>query len=267
MIVCRQNKFALLVVGGVALAWFVYVFSPTDLSQDSWGDDIFPTFENNTAGKVVLEAVKNSNFLQEDSTETEKSDTREISAFSNNLFADTSDLSDRRAAPEKSFQRSPEPSLRLTEFIEELDVSLEDFLKNKEVESFDPDFKRFYFIDPQKYLETISPQRVELYAKKSPFATPIKARKKKFDPLIQGEKLFLQVFANPGMPVTFTVPSGMGEFKNGLTTTTLPADRFGTVTATYTTNKTTIGNVVIIAGSPVHTGQVSFQVNVLRLEN
>lgn len=121
--------------------------------------------------------------------------------------------------------------------------------------------KKKYEQNPQEYLDQIRPGRVFYPAQPGPNVIPIEAKTKPFHTLIQGESVVLNVQASPGSPVSFYTPNN-GEFENRLTSFSAAADKDGIARAVYKAGPGTSGIVNILAASPVHSGQLSFHVNV-----
>lgn len=76
-----------------------------------------------------------------------------------------------------------------------------------------------------------------------------------------GEAIRLKVKTEPGMPVTFT-SFDIGTFDNGLASITVAADDKGFAEANFNSSSGKVGEVNLLAASPVATEQVKFDVYV-----
>ncbi len=90
---------------------------------------------------------------------------------------------------------------------------------------------------------------------------PIATTSEVFQNILQGEKVILEVKAEPGAPVTFYTPQ-VGEFENRLTTQSVAANEKGVAKTVYTATAGTKGLVNVLAASPVNSGQLRFKINV-----
>jgi hypothetical protein len=118
--------------------------------------------------------------------------------------------------------------------------------------------RKTYEANPQAYLDVVEPGRVWQDAKEGPpieavGATQLKMKLK--------EKVALAVKTPPDAPATFT-SFDLGAFQNGLTTITVQADKEGVARATFTATPGTMGDVNILAASPLTQGQASFKITV-----
>ena len=120
---------------------------------------------------------------------------------------------------------------------------------------------RAYATDRESWLKEIRPGRVFQSAQPGPEVVPIKSSSNAFQNVVQGEKVILEVQAEPGAPVTFYTPQ-VGEFSNRLTTQSVAAAEDGIARATYTATSGTQGLVDILAASPIHSGQLRYRVRV-----
>ncbi len=81
--------------------------------------------------------------------------------------------------------------------------------------------------------------------------------------LAPGGEADLAALTEPGLPVTFT-SFGLGAFTgSGLASITVAADADGVATARFRITPGTVGKCLIIAGSPVRAGTISFLVTVV----
>lgn len=119
-----------------------------------------------------------------------------------------------------------------------------------------------YQADPQKYLNIAEPGRVWQVAQPGKDVPRMAYRSDRYLEAEQGQGVILKVQAVKDAPVTFT-SFDLGQFHNQLTTVTVKANDKGLAQATFTGTTGTIGSVNILAGSPVTSGQLKFQVNVL----
>jgi hypothetical protein len=121
-----------------------------------------------------------------------------------------------------------------------------------------------YVADPASYLQTVEPGRVFQTAQPAPEVRRIERLTPSSPTVVQGESLRLAVRAEPGMPVTFT-SFDLGIFaENQLTSLTVAADADGQAAATLQATPGTIGDISILAASPVTSGQLRFIVTVER---
>lgn len=115
--------------------------------------------------------------------------------------------------------------------------------------------------NPEAYLNTVEPGRVWQVAQPGANVNRIKANTQFLHHLQQGESVSLQVKVSPKAPVTFTSFDG-GSFQNLLTSITVQADSEGLASAQMTATTGVVGDVNILAGSPVDTGLIRFVVHV-----
>ena len=76
--------------------------------------------------------------------------------------------------------------------------------------------------------------------------------------LVQGESIRLQVKTEPGMPATFT-SFDLGAFDNSLSSITVKANEDGVATAAFHATTGTLGEVNLVAASPVASERVNFR--------
>lgn len=80
--------------------------------------------------------------------------------------------------------------------------------------------------------------------------------------VVTGGSVGLRAQTAPGMPVSFT-SQGLGQFPaSGQSAITVQADAAGVATAEFLASAGTVGHCLIIAGSPVRAGNVSFLVTI-----
>ena len=75
----------------------------------------------------------------------------------------------------------------------------------------EPFDQKSYEADKESWLKQIRPGRVFQAAQPGPEIDPIATETGVFQQVVQGEKVILEVKANPGAPVTFYTPQ-VGEF-------------------------------------------------------
>ena len=119
-----------------------------------------------------------------------------------------------------------------------------------------------YIKDPEAYLVKTRPARVFQAAKPSENVTPVESDSPRFSQVLQGESVILRVKAEPEMPVTFHTQQ-LGEFQNRLKTISVAANSDGVAEAQYKATAGTQGLTYIMAASPVHSGKLTFVVDVL----
>lgn len=119
-----------------------------------------------------------------------------------------------------------------------------------------------YESEPQAYLNIAEPGRIWQVAQPGKDVPRLIYRSERYQEAEQGQGVRLKVQAIKNAPVTFT-SFDLGAFQNQLTTVTVKANEDGLAQATFTGTPGTIGAVNILAGSPMTSGQLKFQVNVL----
>lgn len=165
--------------------------------------------------------------------------------------------------PAKSFQRQgvnlplaveTHPSVRyVAEHRDDPRVTSAMFAPN----AFDAEaFRR----DPESYLTRIEPGRA-LQTADDPQAPFLKREGNFRRRLLQGETTPLVVKTLPNMPVTF-YSAKLGQFDNRLSVITVQADAEGIARAPFTATAGTVGDIEIVAASPVSQGQARFLVQV-----
>ena len=120
-----------------------------------------------------------------------------------------------------------------------------------------------YQADPQAYLEVHEPGRVWQSAQPGDGVPVIERVGKTKHAIRQGESVRLAVRTTARMPVTFTSFDG-GAFGSGLTSMSVAADDDGVAEVAFTGTSGTMGEINIIAASPVAAERVNFQVYVAR---
>lgn len=118
-----------------------------------------------------------------------------------------------------------------------------------------------YQADPESYLEVVEPGRVFQTAQPGRDVPRLMAAGFEYQKVNQGEPLKLSVQAPPGAPVTFT-SFDTGQFSNLLSSITIKAGKDGLAEAEFVATPGTVGNINVLAGSPLASGQVKFLVDV-----
>lgn len=126
-------------------------------------------------------------------------------------------------------------------------------------EAFD---RQAYQSDPDSFLNLAVPGRVFQSQQPGPDVTQLAAVVPRRMTIRQGESVRLAVRARQGWPVTFT-SFDLGYFGNRLVTQTVAANEDSVAEVDFTGGVGTVGDVQILAGSPVHSGRVRFVVHVL----
>ena len=121
--------------------------------------------------------------------------------------------------------------------------------------------KAEYDANPKAYLDVCEPGRIWDVAEPGPGVKQIDAKTDTVVDMKPGETVTLRVIAIPLAPVTFT-SFDWGEFENRLTSITVQADARGIASARFTATPGTIGQVDILAASPLTSGQVKFHVDI-----
>jgi hypothetical protein len=125
-------------------------------------------------------------------------------------------------------------------------------------EPFDRDA---FAADPQTYLDTIEPGRVYQTAQPGADVPRVRVVGFSFFKIRQGESVELKVEAAPLAPVTFT-SFDAGAFENELPSVTVRADEDGIATVDFYGTSGTFGDIDILAGCPLASGQARFKVEV-----
>ena len=125
-------------------------------------------------------------------------------------------------------------------------------------EPFDRDT---FAADPRTYLDTIEPGRVYQTAQPAADVPRLKVVGFGFFKIRQGESVELRVEATPLAPVTFT-SFDAGAFENQLPSITVRAGDDGIATVGFYGTSGTFGDIDILAGCPLASGQARFKVEV-----
>jgi hypothetical protein len=116
--------------------------------------------------------------------------------------------------------------------------------------------------DPAAYLARIEPSRCFQTAKPGPEAVALDVGSPLRTHVVTGDATLLWVKTLPRAPVTFTVFGG-GFFKeNGVGTVSVRADANGLAGAHYMADAGIVGDVSVIAGSPVAVGTQRFFIRI-----
>lgn len=119
-----------------------------------------------------------------------------------------------------------------------------------------------YRADPAAYCRASDADRASLVAQPAAGVEALQSVGAGSLQVKPGGSVTLQARTAPGMPVSFT-SQGLGEFPaSGLATVTVPADAAGLAQAEFRASPGTVGTCLIIAGSPVRAGTVSFLVRI-----
>lgn len=118
-----------------------------------------------------------------------------------------------------------------------------------------------YLNDPNGYATLVEPGRALQSATPGPGVPKLAAVGPTVFSTTQDGELILRVRTQPGMPTTFT-SFDLGRFRNQLASQTVIADAQGVAAVAWTAGPGTIDAVRILAGSPVASGQVTFDVQV-----
>ncbi len=142
--------------------------------------------------------------------------------------------------------------------------ALKDRSKPSRFSSFatpEPFDRAAYEANPEAYLNTIEPSRVFAPAQPGEGVKVLRSKSSRYHRTVQGESVNLVIETEPNMPVTFT-SFDLGTFSNSLSSITVQANDQGIATAAFTAGPGTIGDVELLAASPVATSQVEFVVHV-----
>jgi hypothetical protein len=122
--------------------------------------------------------------------------------------------------------------------------------------------KDAYLRDPKAYLDIVEPGRVFQIADPGPRVSPLQREGSGLHQLKPGQTCILGVRCSPEAPVSF-LSTHMGFFKeNGLNAITVPSDEEGVARVTFVAGPGVSGECLVLAGSPVASGQVQFKVSV-----
>jgi hypothetical protein len=116
--------------------------------------------------------------------------------------------------------------------------------------------------DPKEYLVQVVPARCFQTAKPGPDATVLEAQTPKLAEIERGADTRLWVRGAPNAPVTFTAFDG-GTFKeNDLGSVTVQADARGLAVAHFVAGRGIVGDLNVVAGSPLAVGAQRFRLRV-----
>ncbi len=119
-----------------------------------------------------------------------------------------------------------------------------------------------YEEDPEAYLNRHEPGRVFQSAQPGEGVPVLELVGEQQHMINQGESVRLSVKTLPNMPVTFA-SFDIGTFDNGLASVTVAADDAGVAKASFTGSRGKVGEVNILAASPVATERIHFNVFVI----
>ncbi len=120
--------------------------------------------------------------------------------------------------------------------------------------AFDPET---FEADPAGYLTTVEPGRIHQSAKPGPGVPTLRIDRPAEFRMNPGGELELSVIGQPNAPVTFH-STGLGAFDNRLTTMTVRGDGAGLASVVFTATAGTLGDVKVVAASPLAVGKVCF---------
>ena len=118
-----------------------------------------------------------------------------------------------------------------------------------------------YLASPEKYLVLTRPGRIRQSLPSGKGIVPLQTGSGQYFEVLQGESTFLIAKAEPGMPVTFHTQQ-LGEFENRLKTISVAANKDGLAKVQYKAVSGVIGQVHVVAASPVHSGRLTYVVDV-----
>jgi hypothetical protein len=113
--------------------------------------------------------------------------------------------------------------------------------------------------NPQAYLDVVEPGRVFQSAAPGPAVPVLRSKGTASFEIPRGGTCPLMVITAPNAPVTFTALD-LGTFPNQLTSITVVADAQGVAATTFAATGGVIADAAVLAGSPLASGQVKFQV-------
>jgi len=116
---------------------------------------------------------------------------------------------------------------------------------------------------PKEYLSQVQPARCFQTARPGPDATPLEAQVPRLAPLERGAKASLWVRGVPSAPVTYTAFDGGSFQENGLSSVTVQADAKGLAVAHFVATPGLVGDLNIVAGSPLAVGVQRFRLRVV----
>jgi hypothetical protein len=115
--------------------------------------------------------------------------------------------------------------------------------------------------DPAAYINVVQPGRVFQTAQPGPQTPVLHPLTPTQVSITQDGQAILRVISQPLSPVSFTT-FDLGRFGNSLTAQTVIADATGVASVTFSAGPGTIDAVHVLAGSPVASGQVAFDIQV-----
>ncbi len=117
-----------------------------------------------------------------------------------------------------------------------------------------------YRADPESWLVKVRPGRALQAKEPGPNVDPLIPVGAMYRDILQGESVILQVELEPQMPVTFH--AHLGQFENQLKTISVAASDEGIAQVVYKAVSGVKGPIRIAAASPVHSGRLSYIVQV-----
>jgi hypothetical protein len=118
-----------------------------------------------------------------------------------------------------------------------------------------------YRRDPAAYVNVVQPARVFQTAPPGPQTPVLHPVTPTQVSMAQDSQVILRVMSQPSSPVSFTT-FDLGMFGNSLTAQTVIADATGIASVSFSAGPGTIDAVHVLAGSPVASGQVAFDIQV-----
>jgi hypothetical protein len=116
--------------------------------------------------------------------------------------------------------------------------------------------------DPDAYLSTVEPARVWQTAQPGPDVPALTGLSRPRQSLKENEAIRLRVRSAANAPVTFTTLDS-GVFENSLPSISVRADKDGIAEAKYSAISGVVGDVNIIAASPLASGSVKYRLSVI----
>lgn len=122
--------------------------------------------------------------------------------------------------------------------------------------------KATFDADPDAYLNTVEPARVWQTAQPGPDVPALLGLSRPRQSLKENEALRLRVQSAANAPVTFTTLDS-GVFENSLPSISVRADKNGIAEVKYSAISGVVGDVNIIAASPLASGSVKYRLSVI----
>lgn len=183
------------------------------------------------------------------------------------------DAPEQAQAPVRERARGPVPEERTVrpEIASQVEANqrsvAEAHESNKYPERLDPKVapapfdRAAYRRDPQAYLDVVEPGRVFQTLDDAEGVPPLQAEGPTSAVLEPGAHVRFSIHGPGGAPVTFTSLNG-GELDNGLSSITVRFDERGFASVAFTATPNARGDVTLLAGSPLATGQLRFSIKI-----